>query len=149
MFGKLLLLFILVPIIELGIFMALGDTLGLPLTLAIIIITGILGASLTKSQGVKAIANFQNALASGTMPHRELVDGVLILIAGAVLLTPGFLTDIVGFSLLIPPVRAVFRHVFAEKIKEKVSVTNTPLNPDFDPSPEAQATPVEGRVIDV
>jgi len=149
MFGKLLLLFILVPIIELGIFISLGDTLGLPLTLSIIIITGILGAALTKSQGVKALANFQNALASGTMPHRELVDGVLILIAGAVLLTPGFLTDIVGFLLLVAPVRALLRGVFAEKLKEKVSVSNTPLNPDFDPSPEAQATRVEGRVIDV
>ena len=83
------------------------------------------------------------------MPHRELVDGVLILIAGAVLLTPGFLTDIVGFLLLVAPVRALLRGVFAEKLKEKVSVSNTPLNPDFDPSPEAQATRVEGRVIDV
>jgi len=149
MFGKLLLLFILVPIVELGIFMALGDTLGLVLTLSIIIITGILGAALTKSQGVKAIANFQNALASGAMPHRELVDGVLILIAGAVLLTPGFLTDTVGFLLLVPPFRAILRSVFADKIKDKVKVSNTPLNPEFDPSPEAQATPVERRVIDV
>lgn len=149
MFGRLLLLFILVPILELGIFLALGDSLGLPKTLAIIIITGVIGAALTKSQGGKALASFQEAMASGKMPHREIVDGLLILIAGAVLLTPGFLTDTVGFLLLLPPVRAVLRSVLAEKLKEKVKVSGNPLGPDFDAPPEQEPRSVEGRVIDV
>lgn len=149
MLGRLLLLFILVPILELGIFLALGDTLGTAWTLAIIIITGILGAALTKSQGGKALANFQEALAHGKMPHREMVDGLLILIAGAVLLTPGFLTDTVGFLLLLPPVRAALRTVLTSKLKDKIKVASSPLNPDFGNQPQEEARSVEGRVIDV
>ena len=149
MFARLLILFILVPIAELAIFMTLGERLGLPTTLAIIVLTGILGASLTKTQGVKAIANFQAALASGKMPHREIVDGLLILIAGAVLLTPGFLTDAIGFLLLVPPVRAVIRGALAEKLKSRIVSPESPLNPDFEPNPEPQARAVEGKVIDV
>lgn len=149
MFGRLLLLFILVPILELGIFLALGDSLGLPKTLAIIIITGILGAALTKSQGGKALASFQAALASGKMPHREIVDGLLILIAGAVLLTPGFLTDTVGFLLLLPPVRAVFRSLLTKRLADKVQLSQSPLNPEFGADPGDEARSVEGRVIDV
>lgn len=149
MFARLLLLFILVPILELGIFLALGDSLGLSKTLAIIIFTGILGAALTKSQGGKALASFQEAMANGKMPHREIVDGLLILIAGAVLLTPGFLTDTVGFLLLLPPVRAVLRSVLTEKLKDKLKVSSNPLSPDFDTPPEQEPRSVEGRVIDV
>ena len=137
MFARLLILFILVPIIELSLFMLLGSKLGLVPTLAIIVVTGIIGAALTKSQGGKALANFQNALAMGKMPHKEMVDGLLVLIAGAVLLTPGFLTDTVGFLLLLPPVRAIVRGIVSEKLAKKmhVSVGGNPLDPDFAPFP--------------
>ncbi|MDQ8189136.1 FxsA family protein [Roseibacillus persicicus] len=154
MFGRLLLLFILVPIIELSLFMLLGKHLGLGTTLFIIVVTAFIGAALTKSQGGKALANFQNALAMGKMPHKEMVDGLLILIAGAVLLTPGFLTDTVGFLLLLPPVRAVIRQVLTDKLAKKihVSVGGNPLDPDFDPLPEQEgesAKSVSGKVIDI
>ena len=154
MFARLLLLFILVPIIELSLFMLLGKHLGLPATLGIILVTAVIGAALTKSQGGRALANFQNALAMGKMPHKEMVDGLLILIAGAVLLTPGFLTDAVGFSLLLPPVRAVIRGILTEKLAKKVhvSVGGNPLDPDFEPLPEDEASRAKsasGKVIDV
>lgn len=153
MFGRLLLLFILVPIIELSLFMMLGKHL-LPATLFIIVVTAFIGAALTKSQGGKALANFQNALALGKMPHKEMVDGLLILIAGAVLLTPGFLTDSVGFLLLLPPFRALVRQVLTDKLAKKihVSVGGNPLDPDFDPIPDEQggsAKPTSGKVIDI
>ena len=154
MFARLLLLFIIVPVIELMLFLILGDRLGLLNTLIIIVVTAFVGAFLTKSQGSKALTNFQNALAIGKMPHKEMVDGLLILIAGAVLLTPGFLTDTVGFLLLLPPTRAILRKVLTDKLAKRVNVSmgGNPLDPDFEPTPETEADrakPVSGNVIDV
>ena len=101
MFGKLLILFIAVPISELYLFMTIGKQIGLLQTLLIIALTAVLGAWLTKMQGARALARFQKATAEGRLPHEEVLDGVMILIAGVVLLTPGFLTDAVGFALLL------------------------------------------------
>ncbi|MEN8715840.1 MAG: FxsA family protein [Verrucomicrobiales bacterium] len=122
MFLRLLLLFIGVPVLELCIFMALGNRIGIPTTLAIIVITAVLGAYLTKSQGLKALHKYQAAISSGKLPHEEVMDGLMILIAGAVLLTPGFLTDAIGFSLLIPNVRDIVRAVVKTKLKDRVRV---------------------------
>ena len=154
MFGRLLLLFILVPLIDFGLILILGKHVGIIETIGIIILTGALGAALTKSQGGKALSNFQEALATGKMPHKEMVDGLLILIAGAVLLTPGFLTDIAGFLLLLPPARAIIRSIVTKKLEKRVSVSvgGNPLNPDSSPEPEAvgeNAKSASGKVIDV
>jgi len=119
----ILFLFIAIPLIELALFMTLGEQLGIINTIAIIIITGFLGAKLTKSQGLKALSNFRQATASGQLPHKEITDGLMILVAGAVLLTPGFLTDAIGFALLIPQVRALLRSRLAEKLKDKIHVS--------------------------
>lgn len=150
MFGKLLLLFILVPLAELFLFMTLGDMLGFGNTVLIIILTAFLGASLAKSQGRLAMVNFQQAMASGKMPHNEVLDGIMILIAGAVLLTPGFLTDAVGFALLLPPVRALIRGTFAERLKDKIKVV-TPSMPGMSPEPESRPNSKldDGNVIDI
>lgn len=146
MFAKLLALFILVPLVELYLFLAIGGRIGLASTLGIIIFTGILGASLTKSQGARALARFRLASAEGRLPHKEVLDGLLILIAGAVLLTPGFLTDAVGFLLLVPPVRAVIRAHLGTYLKSKIT-----LVPPVSPPPENSPTPPPGKgdVIDV
>ena len=145
MFLRLLLLFILVPIAELAIFMTLGDRIGLLPTLAIIVLTGFLGAALTRSQGLRALQRFQAASAAGKVPTTEIVDGLLILIAGAVLLTPGFLTDTVGFLLLVPPARAIVRKRlgawFAKRVNVKMHGPTAATNP-----PQRS---VEGKVIDV
>ncbi len=146
MFGKLLLLFILVPLAELYLFMTLGDALGIWNTIAIIIITAFLGASLAKSQGRMAMANFQNAMASGKMPHHEVLDGLMILIAGAVLLTPGFLTDAIGFALLFPPTRLIVRKLLADRLKDKIQVMGP--RPSMKASPEKSKLD-DGNVIDV
>ncbi len=154
MFARLLLLFIIVPIIELALFILLGNRLGLSTTLLIIIITAVIGAALTKSQGAKAIHNFQSAMAQGKMPHKEIVDGLLILVAGAVLLTPGFLTDTIGFLLLFAPTRAVIRSLVTGKLADKVNVSvgGNPLDPELEPRREDEAThakPATGKVIDI
>lgn len=122
MFSKLLALFILVPLAELLIFVQLGQHIGLGATIWIIILTAILGAALARAQGRQALTRFQQALSSGTLPHQEALDGIMILLASAVLLTPGFLTDTVGFALLLPPVRAVVRHRFADRLRDKIKI---------------------------
>ena len=130
MFVKLLVLFILVPVAELALFLTLGAEIGIWNTLAIILLTAFIGAALTKSQGAKALHNFRQALAEGRLPHKEALDGLLILLAGAVLLTPGFLTDTVGFLLLIPPARAVIRGWLAKYLKGRVRLIQPPLGPN-------------------
>ncbi len=148
MFKKLLLLFIAVPIVELMLFMTLSDVISLPVTLAIIVLTGILGASLAKQQGMLALSNLQKALASGQLPHNEATDGILILLAGAVLLTPGFLTDAVGFALLIEPVREEIRGHLATLLKKHIKVAS-PFNqgPQDTQSPDGMKK-ARGRVIE-
>jgi len=116
-------------------------------TLAIIIITAALGAYLTKQQGSLALRNFQQALGSGQLPHVEATDGILILVAGAVLLTPGFLTDAIGFALLIPQARALVRGRLATYMKRhiKTSVSGMP-SAASQPSAEGMKQ-ARGRVV--
>ena len=143
-FKKLLLLFITVPAVELALFVMLADVISLPLTFIIILITGALGAYLTKQQGALAITNFQSALRAGKLPHAEATEGILVLVAGVVLLTPGFLTDAVGFSLLVPQVRAVVRDRLALLLKDRIQVpAGMPVNRE---SPDS-LKPARGRVV--
>lgn len=102
---RLLLLFTTVPLVELALLLWIGRHLGVLPTVALILLTGVLGASLARIQGLAAWRRLQEALEAGRLPGRELVEGFLILLAGAVLLTPGVLTDAVGFLLLVPPAR--------------------------------------------
>lgn len=98
------------------------DLVGIWTTILMAIGTGFLGAWLTKRQGLKALLNYQKSLSQGQMPHREVVDGILILVAAAVLVTPGFLTDFIGFSLLVPKIREKLRGVLVEKLKGSFTV---------------------------
>lgn len=118
--------------------------------IAMAIFTGFLGAWLTKKQGLKALMNYQKSVSMGQIPHREVVDGILILMAAAVLVTPGFLTDFIGFSLLVPPVRAKLRGIFAEKLKSNISVGGMPTGgagPSRSPRSD-EVINVESEVID-
>lgn len=122
MLPRLFLLFVTVPVIELFLFLVLGQRIGLGATFAIVLLTGFLGAYLAKSQGLKAIARYQESLAQGRLPHEAIIDSLIILIAGVLLLTPGFLTDAVGFALLTPSIRNVIRARLEQSIKEKITV---------------------------
>lgn len=150
MFGKLLLLFILVPLAELYLFMTLGKELGVPNTILIIITTGILGAWLTRWQGARALARFREASAEGRLPHNEVVDGLLILLAGAVLITPGFLTDAVGFLVLIPPIRALLRKHLGNYLKGRIKVITPTMPAEEEPrrSPHAQGDVIDVEVVE-
>ncbi len=105
MFRRLILLFIIVPIIELAVLIQMGRWIGLWPTLALIVLTGILGGALASREGLRAWHAFQLDLAEGRVPGRPIMDGLSIFAGGALLLTPGMLTDILGFALLARPTR--------------------------------------------
>jgi len=118
MFIVLALLFIALPIAEIALLLKVGSGLGFVATVAFVIFTAVLGAYLVREQGVSTLTKVREETEAGRMPATEMAEGVLLLIAGAVLLTPGFITDAMGFSLLVPAVRrAVIRWVAANSLK--------------------------------
>ena len=107
----LVIAFILVPLAELAVLIAVGDWIGLVPTLILLLVVSVAGAWLAKREGLAAWRRLQVALAQGRMPTMEVTDGALILVAGALLLTPGFLSDVIGILLLLPPTRAMARRL--------------------------------------
>jgi UPF0716 protein FxsA len=125
-------LFILVPLAELYVILKVGDAIGVVPTIALLAADSLLGTWLLRSQGRAVWRRFNQTLAGGRMPHREVMDGVLVIFGGAFLITPGFLTDIVGILLLLPPTRAVIRGVVAKRLGRRVAVTTTGQSYDVD-----------------
>ena len=109
--GKLLLLFIVVPAVELLLLIKIGQQIGVLATVGLIVGTGMLGAFLARRQGMGVLQNVQAEMAAGRMPTSSIVDGVIILVAGALLITPGVLTDLLSFLCLIPVSRKVIRSI--------------------------------------
>lgn len=109
MFIKLLIIFIFVPLMELYILLEAGRIIGLGATIGLIMLTGIAGAWLARSQGVEILRKIQEETSQGQMPAITLIDGALVLIGGLLLLTPGFFTDALGFSFLVPLTRNLWR----------------------------------------
>lgn len=103
----LVLVFLVVPLAELYVILKVGDAIGVLWTILILVADSLLGSLLLRSQGRAVWRRFNEALQAGRMPHREVQDGVAVIFGGALLLTPGFLTDILGLALLLPPTRAV------------------------------------------
>ncbi|WP_368503574.1 FxsA family protein [Alkalihalophilus sp. As8PL] len=119
MFRILLLLIIIVPALEIAVLILSGNTIGIWPTIALIILTGILGAWLAKKEGLQAIRVAQLQTSQGQVPSSVMLDGLCILIGGVVLLTPGFITDAIGFFLLIPQTRGIAK-AFLLKIFNKM-----------------------------
>jgi UPF0716 protein FxsA len=116
----LVVLFILLPIAEIYVIIQVGGLIGILPTLALLILDGFVGAALARSQGRAAWERFNRVLAEGRVPARETFDGAMIIFGGALLLTPGFITDVVGFCLLIPPTRALVRGLVARLARRRV-----------------------------
>jgi UPF0716 protein FxsA len=108
-FIKLLILFVFVPVMELYILIEAGRVIGLAPTIGLIMMTGVAGAWLARSQGVEILRKIQEETSRGQMPATTLIDGALILVGGLLLLTPGFFTDALGFSFLVPLTRELWR----------------------------------------
>ena len=119
--NKLLLIFITLPILELAVLLRLDDAIGLFQTIVLIFLTGIIGAWLVRQQGISIIYKIKKEISDGNMPAKEMIDGVMILIAGAVLVTPGLITDIFGFLLLIPYTRNFIRKWILHRIEKYVN----------------------------
>ena len=120
MFPYLLLLFTVVPAVELMILIEVGTYIGSLNTILLIVLTGILGASLARLQGFIVIRKIQTSLNAGNLPSAELLDGLMILVGGIVLLTPGFVTDAIGFMLLIPLTRALIKKLVRGKMEDMI-----------------------------
>jgi UPF0716 protein FxsA len=114
-FLLLLVIFVVVPIVEIYVIIQVGEAIGVLWTIALLIVDSIVGSMLMKSQGRAAWRRFQIALSEGRVPAREVLDGVLVIFGGAFLLTPGFVTDILGGALLLPPTRAIVRRLVARR----------------------------------
>jgi UPF0716 protein FxsA len=118
--GRLLLLFILVPAVELALLIELGRVIGTPATLGIIVLTGAVGAALARWQGLRVLRDLQAESAAGHLPADPLMDGAIILLAGALLITPGILTDVFGFLCLVPATRALGKRAIRRRFEQAV-----------------------------
>lgn len=119
--SRLILLFVAVPLVELAILLQVAQVIGLVPTIALVVTTGVAGAALARHQGLRAFLAVQEELASGRLPGRSLLDGLSILVGGAFLLTPGILTDIAGFSLLVPLSRRWLQGVVKRSLERRIS----------------------------
>jgi UPF0716 protein FxsA len=122
MVAKLFILFLTIPVIEIALMLTIGAKIGIWMTLLIIALTAVLGASLAHREGLKTWWRIRDKLARGAMPEEELADGLLILIASVVLLTPGFFTDAIGFLLLIARVRRVIKRWLWRQFSQHIDV---------------------------
>lgn len=118
----LVLAFVVIPLVELMLLVFLQDRIGLGTTIAIVLITGFVGAWLVRRQGTRTWRSAREQFEMGQLPSRELAHGAMILFGGALLLTPGFLTDAVGFSLMVPPIRELVRRTVGARMAERVVV---------------------------
>ncbi len=124
MFLKLFLAFTLVPFIEIYLLIKIGAQVGAFNTILIVILTGLLGASLARREGIKTMTKVRDSLNRGDLPAEEMLDAMLIFVAGVVLLTPGFITDLTGLALLVPKARYWFKRWLRKKFDEWLEKTN-------------------------
>lgn len=121
MLGILALVFIVVPVVELVVIIQVGAAIGVLNTFGLLLLSGVLGGWLMKREGLGVVRRIQVATSAGRVPGAELVDALLILLGGALMLTPGFVSDIAGMALLLPPVRAVVRGVLRRRFTARVA----------------------------
>lgn len=120
MAGRLFLLFLIVPVLELTLLVTVGQRIGLGPTLGIVLTTALTGAFLARREGLATWRRLQQTLASGGLPGDALVDGMIVLVAAALMLTPGFLTDVAGLAGLFPPTRRLIRGVLQRRFSRGV-----------------------------
>ena len=118
----LIALFIVLPLVELYVILKVGDAIGVVPTILLLAADSVLGSVLLRTQGRSVWRRFNDALAEGKMPHREVLDGVLVIFGGAFLITPGFVTDVIGLLLLLPPTRALIRSQVVRRLGRRVTV---------------------------
>src|SRR4051794_14929720 len=118
----LIAIFVFVPIAELYVIFKIGDAIGWEWTLLFLVVDSLLGSWLMRSQGRAAWRRFQLAMQEGRVPHREVLDGVLVIFGGAFLITPGFLTDVIGVLCLLPPTRGLMRRLVVRGLGRRMGL---------------------------
>lgn len=121
MFFKLFLIFAIIPVVELALLIKVGSIIGILNTIIIVILTAIIGAYMVRLEGLGIIYRIQNNLTAGIFPAEELIDGMMILIAGALLLTPGFFTDVIGFLMVFPASRILIKRIVRRYLENRIS----------------------------
>lgn len=152
--GKVLLLFAVVPLVELYLLLTIGRLVGFWPTVAIVLVTGTVGAWLARREGLRVMRRWREDLAQGRMPEEGVLSGVLVLVGGVLLITPGVLTDITGLLLLLPPTRRVVaRHIRArlERAMAAGTIHVVTVGPPGQPRPggDPGVIDIEGDVVDV
>jgi len=142
---RLFILFISVPLVELVLLLYLADLTNWRVPLVTVIVTGIVGAMLAKSQGLRAVARIRRELDAGRLPGTAMVDAVMILVAGTLLLTPGLLTDAFGFSLLVPFCRSFYRSYLVKRFRTRFKMHQVPDG--FDEMPPDRSEVIDSYVI--
>ena len=120
MFFRLFLLFTVVPAIELYLIIKVGQSIGAANTIWLIVGTGILGAYYARQQGFRVVSNIQWKMQQGQAPGEDLINGAMLLVGGALLITPGFVTDFLGFSLIFPPTREAIKVAVKRRLERKL-----------------------------
>ncbi len=143
----LIVLFIVVPLVELYVIIQVGQAIGVLPTIGILLADSLLGSWLLRNQGRLAWRRFAETLQAGRPPAREVIDGGLIILGGALLLTPGFVSDLFGLALLLPPTRAVIRAFLARRLAGRMTASLR-RPPQRGPRPR-QDYDVEGTARDV
>ena len=110
------------PLAELYVIIKVGEAIGAPWTILLLAADSVLGSMLLRSQGRAAWRRFSDALAQGRMPHQEVQDGVLVIFGGALLITPGFITDVFGLLMLLPPTRPLVRRLIMRRVRRRMEV---------------------------
>jgi UPF0716 protein FxsA len=119
-FFRLFLLFTVVPAIELYLIIKVGQSIGAANTILLIVVTGILGAYYARQQGFRVVSNIQWKMQQGQVPGDDLVNGAMLLVGGALLITPGFITDFAGFALIFPPTREAIKVAVKRQIEKRI-----------------------------
>jgi UPF0716 protein FxsA len=155
MMFKLALLFVGLPLLELAVLVWIGSTMGFWPTMALVLLTGIAGALLARLAGVQVLMQVRGEMAAGRMPVGHMLDGLLVLVGGVVLLTPGLISDVFGFALLIPASRRFFKRLLQSRLRKMVEarqveiIGGRAIHMDFtDPGPTAgprDVTDLPGR----
>ena len=143
-----ILLFVLVPILELYLLIEVGQVFGGFTTILLVLITGVVGASLVRQQGLSTLAKIQLETAQGRLPAEDVVGGVLLLFAGALLLTPGLMTDAVGFLFVIPPSRRYISRLLLSNAN-RISTHTYTVGYRYPPGPQARNPRAQNQTIDI
>jgi UPF0716 protein FxsA len=127
--GKLLLLFTVIPVVELYLLIAIGQRVGAGPTIALVLVTGFIGAGLAKREGARVLRTWQESMARGEIPKEGVISGVLVLLGGVLLVTPGVLSDVAGLGLLLPWTRRLVANVVRKRLEQRFSVQGLIADP--------------------